>query len=225
MPNVTLRRGAQIVGAVKRRVDEINPPAPVDDTPPGYPRRRRRGATERVTPLSVKVEVDVDTVSAAQIEARAQLWRDQLERLFQLLQVQGRLLAGIAKANVEHGVQPLVVERVGLLRRQKVVQDCLTQLGDEVFEGAVFTAKVEAVRSRLKTAESQISVYGETPAARDRLTVAVLPLADRNDLREQAVLIARLLNAVDDNLVGLNTRHQVEIATGDWEFLQKEGIV
>jgi hypothetical protein len=227
MPDVTLRRAAQIRNALGKKIDELNIAAPEPELDV-LGRRRRRNKAAATSPLSVHMTVDVDTTSAETIGGLRGQWLQRLDRFNRLLDTQTRITNALSHANERCGVQPLVSEQVAVLRRQKLIKDTLAALETYgVFSPSDYNTKRSRLVERLAQPITEISAYGgygDEATPRDRIAVSILTQEDRDELHKQLIAINRRLTAIDDSLVALNTTHKVSITEQDYEFLREEAI-
>lgn len=229
MPEVSLRRAAQISNSLKAKINEWSPVAPagVEADEYGLPRRRRRGAQPaQPGKLSAQIVIDVDTVTSGKLDIARDEWFRRYERLMVLLDIQTRLLQALATANDRAGVQPLVTERVAVLRRQHFLAGTIATLQESTHDRDEFVDKLKALRGRLAVVPTTevVTHYGASPASRDKLTVPLLTADDLAKLIARHAEIGRRLNEIDDQLVQLNVNNKLMIADADFGILREEGL-
>jgi len=211
MSAVLLRRAQQIANRVSAE-SAIEVDRPDDDF--GYGRRR----TKKVKVLETTATINID----GDPKRRATILHDALlsraNEMMQLIEIGIRLRQAIASKQAQVGVTPLVTMRVGLLNRQKILEQLVNSAANGVLDIEDLDARVKAMRNRLTNVTT---THGTASAD---ITTVLLTDADRKAFEQELTNVKRALLDVDDKLGQLNATHTVDISDDDEKFLRDRGI-
>lgn len=211
MSSILLRRAQQIANRVS-----AESAIEVDRQDDDYGFGRRRNKKVKVLDTSATINIDGDPKRRATILHDALLTR--ANEMMKLIEIGIRFRQAIAAKQAQVGVTPLVTMRVGLLNRQKILEQLVNATESGILDIDELDARVKAMRNRLTNVTT---THGTASAD---ITTVLLTETDRKAFESELTSVKRALLDVDDELGQLNATHTVDISDEDEQFLRDRGI-